>query len=195
MSGLLGLTVVFAALFMAACGGQSSTPALNRAATLGLTIRDNPPAGVTVLSFEISVTGASLQPADASQPKVSLLASPVEIELEKLQTNSAFLSIQGVAPGTYSTLTITFANPELTILNQSGQPILVGTQACANGQICELKPQLNSSSVALRQRAFPAHPECGCGRGVGARLRSEFLGSKQSLDYPDADGCAGYAER
>lgn len=155
VSGLLRLTVVFAALFMAACGGQSPSASLNNAATLGLTIRDNPPSGVAVLSFEIAVTGASLQPSDASHPKVLLLANPVEIELEKLQTNSAFLSIQGVAPGSYSSLAVTFANPEMTILNQSGQPIVIGAQTCANGQICELRPTLNASSVKLSRAPFP----------------------------------------
>jgi len=153
ISGLFGLTFVLATVFMAACGGgATSTPPAN-ATTFALTIHDNPPAGVTVLSFEIEITGATLQPSNGSA--VSLLTSPVEIELEKLQTNSAFLSTRGVDPGTYDSLTLTFANPEMTILNQSGQPIVIGTQVCASGQICELKPQLNMSSAKLSGTPFP----------------------------------------
>ena len=153
LSSLLGLALIFAAVFMAACGGGTTSTPLTKATTFGLTIRDNPPAGVTVLSFEIEITGASLQPSSGSA--VALLTSPVEIELEKLQTSSAFLSTQGVDPGTYDSLTLTFANPEMTILNQSGQPIVIGTQICANGQICELKPQLNASSTTLSSAPFP----------------------------------------
>lgn len=153
ISGLLGLTLVLATAFMAACGGGVTSPPLANATAFGLSIRDNPPAGVTVLSFEIQVTGASLQPTNGSA--VSLLTGPVEIELEKLQTNSAFLSTRGVTPGTYDSLTLTFANPEMTILNQTGQPIVIGAQVCASGQICELKPQLNASSAKLSSAPFP----------------------------------------
>lgn len=153
ISGLLGLTLIFAAVFMTACGGGATSTPLANATTFGITIRDNPPAGVTVLSFEIQVTGASLKTSSGSA--VSLLTSPVEIELEKLQTNSAFLSTLGVKPGIYDSLSLTFANPEMTILNQSGQPIVIGTQVCANGQICELKPLLNTSSATLSSAPFP----------------------------------------
>ena len=47
------------------------------------------PMGVTVLSFEIEVTGAALQPNDSSKQPVSTLSEPEDIELEHLQTESA----------------------------------------------------------------------------------------------------------
>ena len=46
-----------------------------------LTMRDNPPMRVTVLSFEIEVTGAALQPNDSSKQPVSMLSEPEDIEL------------------------------------------------------------------------------------------------------------------
>ena len=57
-----------------------------------LTVHDNPPMGVTVLSFEIEVTGAALQPSDSSKQPVSILSEPEDIELEHLQTESALLA-------------------------------------------------------------------------------------------------------
>src|SRR5438309_7060614 len=54
-----------------------------------------------------------------------------------------------------------FANPELTISNQSGQPITMGTQTCASGQVCEFKPSLNQSSVTISSTRFPVTISAG----------------------------------
>src|SRR2546429_9112044 len=45
-----------------------------------LTIHDNPPTGVTVLSFDIDVTGAELQPSETGTQPVSMLSEPEDIE-------------------------------------------------------------------------------------------------------------------
>ncbi len=138
------------------CGGGSQTtqpPLAPR--SVSLSIRDNPPAGVSVLSFEINVTGASLQPSDASKPAVPLVTSPIEVELTQLETEKALLNAVSAPEDSYSSITLTFANPELTILNQSGQPITMGTQTCLTGQVCEFKPSLNQSSVAISSTPFP----------------------------------------
>jgi len=110
----------------------TSAPAPGASAVL-LTITDTPPAGVTLLSFEVAVTGATLNPGN-----VDLLAGkgPVQIEVKQLETESALLSTATVAPGTFTSLTLTFANPELTFKNDTGAT-LVG---CAVGAVCEIKP-------------------------------------------------------
>src|SRR5713101_1842441 len=116
------------------CGGGSRmNPLQQGSSALSVTIRDTPPTGVTVLSFEVSVTGAALSPGN-----VDLLAGrgPVRIEVENLETESAFLNTARVAPGTYTSLNLTFANPELTFKNGT-----TGTLAgCAAGAVCEIKP-------------------------------------------------------
>ena len=141
------------ALLFLSCGGGSSTPSTTftpaGSTSLNFTIRDTPPTGVSILSFEITVTGAVLHQGTTN---VSILSSPVKVEITQLQTESAFLSTQGVAPGTYDSITVTFANPEMTILNKSGAALA----GCANGAICELKPALNPSSVDFSQNPpFP----------------------------------------
>src|SRR5258708_5241299 len=94
---------------------------------------DTPPAGVTLLSFEVNVTGATLNPGS-----VDLLGGkrPIQIEVKQLETESAFLSTATVTPGTFTSLTLTFANPELTFKNDAGAALA----GCAVGAVCEAKP-------------------------------------------------------
>jgi hypothetical protein len=132
------LLVSFAVLLVG-CGGGMSSPnqplAPNPNMVQGsLTIHDNPPMGVTVLSFDIDVTGAELQPSDASKQPVSMLSAPEDIELEHLQTESALLASKSVPTGTYSSLMVSFANPRMIIQNQAGGTLTLGTQSCANQQ-------------------------------------------------------------
>jgi uncharacterized protein DUF5666 len=107
---------------------------------VSVTMTDTPPAGVTVLSFEVSVTGATLSPGN-----VDLLAGrgPVEIEVAQLETESAFLSTARVAPGTFTSLNITFANPDLTFKNDTAGPLA----GCAPGAVCEIHPMGTLTSM------------------------------------------------
>jgi hypothetical protein len=146
-------------LFMLGCGSQSqvtTTPVINPAnpatVPVSLTVTDTPPAGVTVLFFQLSITGATLSPGN-----VSLLpgSNPIPVNVSQLQTNSAFLGSQDVAAGTYTGLTLTFANPELTIFNGSGATIGSGSTACANNTVCQLTPTATSMNVSLTSAPFP----------------------------------------
>src|SRR5437588_2398346 len=152
--------LVFFAVLLVGCGGGMSSPNQPPAphpnmVQASLTIHDNPPMGVTVLSFDIDVTGAELQPSDTSKPPVSMLSAPEDIELEHLQTESALLASKSVPTGTYSSLMVSFANPRMTIQNQTGSTLTLGTQSCANQQICEFSPMLNQSSVTVEGSPFP----------------------------------------
>jgi len=94
---------------------------------------DTPPAGVTLLSFEVSVTGATVNPGS-----VDLLGGkgPIQIEVKQLETEAAFLSTATVPAGAFTSLTLTFANPELTFKNDTGAALA----GCAAGAVCEIKP-------------------------------------------------------
>lgn len=151
------LLVSLAALLVGCSGGMSTPnqPLTPNMVQASLTIHDNPPMGVTVLSFDIDVTGAELQPSDSSKQPVSMLSEPEDIELEHLQTESALLASKSVPTGTYSGLMVSFANPRMTIQNQTGSTLTLGTQSCPNQQICEFDPKLNQSSVTLQGSPFP----------------------------------------
>jgi hypothetical protein len=120
-------------------GGVGSNPST---AQLSLTIRDAPPQNVTVLAFQIQVTGAVLQPGN-----ISLLPSgnSVQIELTQLQTEAALLSTKSVPTGNYTSLALTFALPSLTILNSTNAAI----GSCAAGAVCHLSPTLSPASATF----------------------------------------------
>src|SRR5712691_9685142 len=143
----LALMLCLGSALLAGCGGSSGFSSPAGTPSTSLSIRDTPPAGVDVLSFEITVTGAVLQPGN-----VSLISSPLNVEIKKLEATTAYLSGANVPPGNYSSIQVTFANPDLTILNNSGAAI--GSN-CANGAVCELKPTLNSASVNFSGTPFP----------------------------------------
>src|SRR6266478_2644226 len=128
--GLLG------AVLLAGCGGSSSSPMIGpgpQSAQVSVSLTDAPPAGVTVFTFEVTVTGATLNPGNAD-----LLSGkgPIRIEVKKLETENAFLSTANITPGNFTSLNLIFSNPELTFRNDTGA-MLAG---CASGNVCEIKP-------------------------------------------------------
>jgi len=133
----------------------STTTPGSATSNVSLSISDAPPSGVTIVRFEIQVMSASLQPANSSQAAVSLLSQPQDVELEHLQTEPAFLVNLNVPAGTYNGLAATFANPQMTIFNQTGGTLTVGTQSCPNNQVCNLTPPLNQMSVTVQQPTAP----------------------------------------
>lgn len=153
---LLFLLTAFALAYVAGCSGSSpvAPPPPAQAAQMSVSMTDAPPAGVTVLSFEVSVSGASLLPGS-----VDLLAgkTPPRIEVKKLETESAFLSTLSIPAGTYTSLNLTFANPEVTFLNNTGATLA----GCANGAICEIKPAGTLSATVNGNFAVTAGMQSG----------------------------------
>ena len=134
MSRLAAFSLLFLAAFcLVSCGGSGSSYS-NQSTTVTpatvpvtMSVQDSPPAGVTVLSFEIQITSASLQPSDTTKPAVALLTRPTDVELEHLQSEPALLGSLNVPAGTYSSVTVAFANPRMVIFNSTAAPITVGT--------------------------------------------------------------------
>lgn len=137
--------------FLVACGSSTMSVAPSGSVPMSLTIGDTPPSGVGILFFETLITGASLQPSDTTKPAVTVLSNPVEVEFGHLQTDTAFLSLSNVAPDTYKSLSLTFGNATMTIINHSNAPI----GSCANNSVCELTPTFNPSMATLSSAPFP----------------------------------------
>jgi len=154
LSPLLGLLL----LYLVGC---SSTPVTNSSASsnsstapVSLSITDDPPSGVTVLFFQISLTAATLTPA-AGSGTVSLLNNntPIQIDVTQLQAISDFLSTANITAGTYNSLALTFANPQLVIFNESDQAI---ASTCPVQTICQLTPQVdNAAPLTFSSTPFP----------------------------------------
>ena len=111
--------------------------------------------GVTVLSFQATITGMTLQPGN-----VSVLNSPMTLEMTQLQGLSAYMGTISLPTGTYTGMTVTLSNPQMTFLNNTGGMmggggVMMGGSGCANGQVCQLTPTLASSSVSITGSPFP----------------------------------------
>jgi hypothetical protein len=57
--------------------------------------------------------------------------------------------------GTYSSITATFANPQMEIYNNTAAPITVGTTVCAVKTACKLTPALNPATTTVSTAPFP----------------------------------------
>ncbi len=113
---------------IAGCGGGTSSvnnpPTSQGASLVSISLHDMPPAGVTVLSFQATMTGISMQPGN-----VSLLSSPITLEMTQLQAMSAYLG--------------------------STMGGMMGGGTCANDQICQSTPTMMASSVNITGSPFP----------------------------------------
>ena len=141
------------------CGGGSSSvtppPTPQGAAQVSISIHDMPPMGVTVLSFQATVTGIAMQPGN-----ISLLTAPMSLEMTQLQAMSAYMGTISVPAGTYTGMTVTFTAPKMTFVNNTGQMMsgmggMMGSGSCANGQVCQLTPTMMASGVTLSGSPFP----------------------------------------
>jgi len=147
---VLASLILLSFAWLAGCsGGSTNIMSGGGSAPFSLTMTDTPPATVTVLSFEVTVTSAVLNPNN-----VSLISTPTKIEVKHLETEAAFLSTVNVPAGTYSSITLNLTNPELTILN-SGPAITAFGQTCNTGQVCEFKPNVAANVTISSSPPFP----------------------------------------
>jgi hypothetical protein len=153
------LFIVVFLVFLTGCGSQSSAPAPQTTTPtvtnvpVSLTVTDTPPSGVTVLFFQLSITGATLSPGN-----VPLLSStnPIPVNVSQLQADTGFLGNASVPAGTYTGLNLTFGpNSQLTIFNNSGATIGSGANACATNTVCILTPTTTNLSLSFTTAPFP----------------------------------------
>lgn len=108
---------------------------------------DTPPSTVTILSATVKLTGATLNPGS-----VPLFSGSTTVDLIRLQTDIAYIATATkVAAGSFTSVTLTFANPMLTIENDTGNSIVSGATTCTNGSICTIAP----TSVANLSATIP----------------------------------------
>ncbi len=150
--GLSAVCLCLVLVSLISCSGGTSQPPGNmpppgpNTSPVSLTIRDTPPAGVTILSFEVTITSATLQPGN-----IALVSSPIRIEIRRLEVEAAVLGTLNVPNGTYTGITVTFSNPELTILNNSGASVA----GCPDGGVCELRPPIPNATITYTGAPFP----------------------------------------
>ena len=173
MAILAGIPLAVA--FMAGCGGNGHHTTPNDVPVV-LTIQDQPPTGLTVVSFSVQVTGVALQGGSGSQSTVSLLTSPVTVNLSNLQTMNSLLASTSAPAGSYTGIMITFANASVTMLNSSGTTFTDGTTSCppaaTPATTCTLAPVINPTSVTITTSPFPITLTSGTPVNIGLDFNS-----------------------
>jgi hypothetical protein len=182
----IALTVcVLTGLGFSGCSaGNQSSPAPTSSTgtssgTVNLVVQDTPPTGITVLSFQLQIASATLQPGS-----ISLLKRPVTVDLAQLVTDTSFLASQVVDSGTYSSLTVTYANPQITLMNSSTAPLVTPAGTCAVGQVCTFTPRVNNASVTIGSGVFPITVTASSTTGLNLDLSiTDLLQSDLSLTF------------
>ena len=124
---LLGGLLVLAAAVTIGCGsnaGPNTNPQSVPATPSGQVVAFGADAPVCdVESFIVQITNASLVPQNGRTP-VTLISSttPATVDFARLADFTNILNSASVAPGTYSQLQLTLANPQLVVLNTSATP-------------------------------------------------------------------------
>ena len=138
---------------MAGCGDSSNNSTNSNEVPVVVTVHDAPLTGVTVVSFSVQVTGITLQGSGSAN--VSLLSSPVTVQLQNLGTTSEILAQSSAPEGTYSGMMVTYSTPSMTFQNSSGSTQTVGTTTCTTGSFCSVTPTLNQMSTTVTTTPFP----------------------------------------
>ncbi len=133
-------------------GSGGTTPTGSGQVTIA--VGDTPPAGLTIFGFEATVTGVTLTPTTGSAVTVISSSNPVTLELASLQGDETILGSVSVPAGTYSSMTVSIANPAVTFLNNTGSTITVGTVICPNATVCQIEPA-TAANVMFTTPPFP----------------------------------------
>jgi hypothetical protein len=155
-------------LGLAGCGNtttETTAAPVSGNATVNFVVTDTPPTNVTVLSFQVQLASSVLQPGN-----VSLLPRPVTVDLAQLATDTGFLASTIIGSGTYTSLTVTLANPQVTLMNNTAATLSLNGQSCAAGATCTYIPVLNNASVTVSSGVFPVTVAASSSTGINLDL-------------------------
>ena len=188
----MGITATALATYLAlgGCGGgdsgsstggsgSGSSSTSGTTSTVNLVVKDTPSTLITILSFQVQITGAVLQPGS-----VSLLPRPVTVDLAQLVSDTGFLASTVIDSATYTSLDMTFANPQVTLLNNTGAALTLAGQSCAAGATCTFVPALNTASVTISNGVFPLTLTASSSTGLNLDLSiPDLLQSDLSIAF------------
>jgi Domain of unknown function (DUF4382) len=110
-SSLLVLALV---ALLAGCGGGMSNPAVQpQSGTVFLTGTDAPLEGV--VSFKVDITGMTV--TDANHNSQSVTTGTQTVDFARLNGLHTLLDINTIPAGTYTSVTVMLANPQIAFLN------------------------------------------------------------------------------
>lgn len=157
MKGNAAFQFVLVVLIIAlgGCSGvpNGNMPPPSQNANLAVTMTSKPSvslSNISVLSATVGITGISFTPSTGSAVALTLTPTVYPVDLNKLQSDSAFLGSLSIPADTYTSATVTFSAPVLTILNETGATL---NSTCLSGTICQLT--LTAGSAQVSTAPFP----------------------------------------
>jgi len=185
--GTFWAIVAFASICILPGCGKSAGPIIGgtKTAQFSLTIHDAAPVGITVLSLQVQVKSALLQPGAVS------VTLPETVDLALLQSDTAILGSSQIAAGTYTSLVVDFENPVMTFINNTGGPVTPNNNpTCATGAVCTITPvSLGGSPITLS--GAPAFPFVAAQNAeVGLELDldiADLVQSDYSLNFANSN--------
>src|SRR3984893_1388051 len=170
-SAALGIVLAISMIALAGCSGvpHGTTGGGGGAqnASLAVTMTSKPPAftNVSVLSATVGITGITLTPSSGTAIALTLSPTVYPVDLMRLQSDTAFLGWLTLPAGTYSSASITFSAPILTVFNQSGTTL---NSTCLNGTICQIV--LTAGSAQVSTAPFPLTLTASQATGISLNL-------------------------
>jgi hypothetical protein len=119
---LLAVAALAAAGVMSACSGTSAVPT-NPSSSNGtvVVLGSDYPTLANVVSFQVPISGITL--SGNGKTDVPVIDTPATIDFSRLVGLQALIDVKPVAPGTYTSATITFGgSPTLAVLNTTVTP-------------------------------------------------------------------------
>lgn len=162
---------------LASCGGNNQLGSQQQNSgnsSVVLAMTDTPPSLVSILSAQVTLTGATLAPGN-----VSLFSGSTTVELTRLQTDIAYIATATNIPaGNYTSVTLTFANPSLTIENDLPTTIA----GCASGSVCPVVPTATSLSTTVPLTSFSIASSSTTGLLIDVNLKN-LLSASLGADF------------
>lgn len=155
---VLAVSSALAMTTLSGCGGSSTSPVmsnpLSAAAPMVVTVSDAPLGNI--LSARVTLSSVTLGSTATGSSPVSVLSSPVTVELSGLGAVQEPIEISSLAAGTYNSVTLTVSAATVVYTSSSGQ-ITTATATLASPTVTvALSPSLvvNSTNELQLQLAF-----------------------------------------
>ncbi len=141
---LLAVAALAAAGVLSACNGTSTGSTSGASATNGtvVVLGTDYPTLANVVSFQVPISGITV--SGNGKTDVPVVDTPATIDFSRLVGMQALMNIKPIAPGTYTSATITFGgNPTLAVLNTTGLPTTAPTVDTLNAQFSSMTTTVN----------------------------------------------------
>src|SRR5450631_1151193 len=111
----IALLFLIPAVMVSGCGGggSMSTPVQAQNGSVFVTGTDAPLP--SVVSFQVDITGITV--SDGTNPPVSVLSNTQTVDFARLNGLHTLLDLNTIPAGTYTSVTVTLANPQIGYLN------------------------------------------------------------------------------